>query len=239
MSGHAARTDSPQGGKPRNLLTRGNRKLGESIHAWSIPAVDTCPGRSPLCERLCYARSGHFRLEAVQQRLEHNLDAALAGDFERRLAAEVRRRRIHTVRMHVTGDFFSPEYTRKWLRIARRCPQTTFYGSTRSWRVPDLAPALAELAALENVRLWFSADPETGMPTRLPLGVEVAYLQSEAGEAIPEGVGVIFRVRRLRQERRWRVGLAVVCPTETGRPGAAEHTCTSCGRCFDHQGGSR
>ena len=34
-----------------NLLGKGNGKLGENIHTWSIPAVDTCPGRSPLCER--------------------------------------------------------------------------------------------------------------------------------------------------------------------------------------------
>jgi hypothetical protein len=41
----------------RNLLVRGNRKLGESVHSFSVPAVDTCPGRSAPCERACYARS--------------------------------------------------------------------------------------------------------------------------------------------------------------------------------------
>jgi hypothetical protein len=217
---------------PRNLLVRGNRKLGESIHGWSIPAVDTCPGRSALCERFCYARSGHFGLANVKDRLQENLDAALAQGFERRVAREVRRRRVHTLRVHVAGDFFSPEYTRKWLRIAQRCPATTFYAYTRSWRVAELAPVLAELAALPNVRLWYSADQETGMPPERPPGVEVAYLQTDPGEEIPEGVGVIFRLRHLRRERRARIGLAVVCPTETGLPRAAEHTCTSCGRCY-------
>jgi hypothetical protein len=221
----------------RNLLVRGNRKLGESIHGWSISAVDTCPGRSALCARHCYARSGHFHLPSVQERLQQNLDAALAKGFEHRVAREVRRRRIHTLRIHVAGDFFSPEYTRKWLRIARRCATTTFYAYTRSWRVPELAPVLAELAALPNVRLWYSADQETGVPAERPPGVEVAYLQTEPGEEIPAGVGVIFRLRHLRHERRGRIGLAVVCPTETGLPRAAEHTCTSCGRCFQPKGG--
>jgi hypothetical protein len=168
----------------------------------------------------------------VQERLRQNLDASLARDFEYRVAREIRRRLIHTLRIHVAGDFFSPEYTRKWLRIARRCPATTFYAYTRSWRVPEIVPALEELAALANFRLWYSADLETGMPPERPAGVEVAYLVSEPGEEIPEGVGVIFRLRHLRRERRARVGLAVVCPTETGFPRAAEHTCTSCGRCF-------
>jgi hypothetical protein len=218
---------------PRNLLVLGNRKLGESIHAWSIPAIDTCPGRSSRCERHCYARSGHFRYASVQQRLEQNLDAALADAFERRIAKEVRRRRVHTLRIHVSGDFFSPEYTRKWVRIARCCTTTIFYAYTRSWRTAEIVPALVELAALPNVRLWYSADQETGMPAERPPGVEIAYLQTDPGEEIPQGVGVVFRVRHLRHERRWRIGLAVVCPTETGLPRAKEQTCTTCARCFD------
>jgi hypothetical protein len=222
----------------RNLLVRGNRKLGESIHGWSIPAVDTCPGRSARCERHCYARAGHFGLANVQARLHQNLDATLDRGFEYRVAREIRRRRVHTLRVHVAGDFFGEPYTRKWLRIARRCPATTFYAYTRSWRVPELAPALAELAALPNFQLWYSADCETGMPPQRPPGVEVAYLQTELGEEIPEGVGVIFRLRHLRHERRARIGLAVVCPTETGLPRAAEHTCTSCGRCYRPKEGS-
>jgi hypothetical protein len=70
-------------------------------------------------------------------------------------------------------------------------------------------------------------------------GVEVAYLQTEPGEDIPEGASVIFRLRHLRHERRGRIGLAVVCPTETGLPRAAEHTCTSCGRCFGPKEGQQ
>jgi hypothetical protein len=222
--------------QPENLLTRGNRKLGESIHGWSIPAADTCPGRSALCERWCYARLGHFRFGPVEERLQRNLDAALDPGFERRLAAEVRRRRVHTLRVHVSGDFFSAEYARKWLRIARRCPRTTFYAYTRSWRVAEVATALEELAAEPNVRLWYSADRATGMPPALPAGVEVAYLQTEAGETVPQGVGVVFRLRGLRRERRRRVGLAVICPAETGLPGAEDNTCTSCARCYENGG---
>jgi hypothetical protein len=222
---------------PRNLLALGNRKLGESIHSWSIPTVSTCPGRSALCERNCYARSGHFHFPQVQERLEQNLDAALEDNFVHRIAKEMRRRRVRTLRIHVSGDFFSPAYTRKWLEIARRRSDTTFFSYTRSWRVPEIVPVLVELAGLPNVRLWYSADEETGMPAERPPGVEVAYLQTEPGEEVPAGVGVVFRVRHLRHERRWRIGLAVVCPTETGLPKAKEHTCTSCARCFDPKQG--
>ena len=62
----------------QNLLSRGNGKLGEGIHAWSLPAIDSCPGRSDLCSRVCYARSGRFKTRTMQSRLAENLAAAQA-----------------------------------------------------------------------------------------------------------------------------------------------------------------
>ena len=216
----------------RNLLTRGNGKLGESIHAWSIPAVTTCPGRSSLCEVACYATGGRFRTHAIQVRLAENLDAALADDFVPRVVAEVRRRGVHVLRVHVSGDFFSAEYAAKWLAIARRCRRTRFSGYTRSWRVPEVVPALARLAAVPNVRLWYSADAETGLPEDVPPGVRVAYLLAGPGDS-PSGADLAFRTRRLRREPARRVGLTLVCPTENGTRHVADVTCTSCRQCFE------
>ncbi len=213
----------------RNLLTRGNGKLGEGIHAWSIPAGETCPGRSVLCERVCYARSGRFRTQLLQERLTENLDAALADDFVRRMVAEIRRRGVHTLRIHVSGDFFSADYARKWLAIARRSPHTTFYAYTRSWRVQEIAPALEELARLRNVRLWYSCDAETGLPEKIAPGIRLAYLQT-AAEDIPTG-DLVFRTESLRATPARRIGLSLVCPRETGHPHATAITCTSCRRC--------
>lgn len=216
--------------KPSNLLTRGNGKLGEGIHAWSLPAVETCPGRTALCERVCYARNGRYRTQFMRDRLADNLDAALRDDFAPRVADEVRRRGVHTLRVHVSGDFFSQEYARKWLAIARRAAGTRLYAYTRSWRVPEVAPILAELAGLRNVRLWYSCDAETGLPGDMPPRVRVAFLQTDPGEE-PAG-NLVFRVERLRAEPARRVGLTLICPRETGLPGAADVTCTSCRRCY-------
>ncbi len=215
--------------KPRNLLTRGNGKLGEGIHAWSLPAVETCPGRSALCERVCYAREGRFRTHLLQDRLNENLDAALADEFVTRVAAEIRRRGIHTVRVHVSGDFFSPEYARKWVAIARRSPRTQFYAYTRSWRIEEIAPALAELARLRNVRLWYSHDPETGTPPEIPDGVRLAYLQAERSDT-PHS-DLVFRTRPLRSEPADKISLRLLCPTEIPGPKTEQVTCTTCRRC--------
>jgi hypothetical protein len=213
----------------RNLLTRGNGKLGEGIHAWSLPAVETCPGRSALCERVCYAREGRFRTHLLQDRLAENLDAALADNFVARVAAEIRRRGIHTVRVHVSGDFFSAEYVRKWVAIARRSSRTRFYAYTRSWRVPEIASALAELARLRNGRLWYSHDAETGTPAEVPAGVRLAYLQTERSDT-PHG-DLVFRTRPLRSEPPGKISLRLLCPTEMPGSRVGQVTCTSCRRC--------
>lgn len=211
-----------------NLLTRGNGKLGEGIHAWSLPAIDTCPGRSDLCFRACYARSGRFRTRAMRSRLAANLAASQADDFVPRIIAEIHRRGVHILRIHVSGDFYDAEYAHKWAGIARRCPRTTLYAYTRSWRVPAIAPALAELARLRNVRLWFSGDAETGPPPTLPPRARVAYLQTDRHEQ-PAG-DLVFRVRPLRSQPTARRLLTVVCPTEVS-PRRSGVTCTSCRLC--------
>ena len=213
----------------RDLLTRGNGKLGEGIHAWSLPAVETCPGRSDLCSRVCYARSGRFHTRTMQARLAENLAVTRADDFVPRIIAEITRRGVHTLRIHVSGDFYDAGYVAKWAAIARRCPRTTFYAYTRSWRVPSILPALVSLADRPNVRLWFSCDSETGLPLDLPPGIRVAYLQTDRHEE-PTG-DLIFRVRPLRGLPIPHPTPAVICPTEVTAPRTTHVTCTSCRLC--------
>jgi hypothetical protein len=220
-----------------NLLGRGNGKLGEMIHTWSLPAVATCPGRSTVCERHCYARAGRFRTDVVRDRLQANLAASAAADFVANMVREVRCRGARVVRVHVSGDFHSAAYARKWASIARRCPKTVFYAYSRSWRSPEVAPALADLAALPNVRLWYSADAETGLPTDLPAGVRVAYMSAAAGD-VPTGSHLVFRTKPLRKSPARRLGLALVCPVEAGGAKAGETTCSSCTLCFGENGGA-
>jgi hypothetical protein len=215
----------------QNLLTRGNHKLGEAIHAWSLPPVLTCPGRSALCERHCYARKGKFLAPDVKARYERNYQTAMSPYFEKMMRAEIRRRRVAVCRVHVSGDFYSTAYVDRWYNITVWCPRTIFYAYTRSWRVPEMAEGLRDLGRLRNFRLWLSADAETGMPPGG--GARVAWMAARDDETVPAGVSLVFRVRGLRSDPRRRIGLSMVCPTETGLPGCKDVTCTSCGRCFD------
>jgi len=212
------------------LLMQGNGKLGQAIHLWSLPAVKSCPGRSTICERWCYAKTGHFLLPSVKERLKWNLAQTRRGDFVPRMVNEINRKGVLVIRIHVSGDFGTAEYAAKWVEIMKQCPQVRYYAYTRSYRVPEIAAVLEQMAQLCCCRLWYSIDAETGVPPHVPVAVRLAYLQVD--DDTPELCDLYFRVRRLRKERQHRIGLTLICPHETPQGKERGVTCGSCQHCF-------
>jgi len=43
-----------------------------------------------------------------------------------------RARKVHRIRVHEVGDFYSLRYLRKWYEIAQACPEFTFLAYTKS-----------------------------------------------------------------------------------------------------------
>lgn len=212
----------------RPLLQLGNSKLGEGIHTWGLPAITSCPGRTATCESACYARSGRYRFQAVQDRLAWNLEQALKPSFVSRMVAEIKKRGCIVLRVHCSGDFLSGEYAAKWLEIMQTCPRPRYYWYSRSWRCEEIRPYLEQMAALKCCKAWYSIDRETGVPDYVPKGVRLAYLQIQEDEQ-PELVDLYFKVRRLRKHKG-RVPLRLVCPAEVPKRG--DTTCGSCRRCW-------
>jgi hypothetical protein len=212
----------------RGLLTQGNRKVGESIHLWSLPAIQTCPGRSSVCSGVCYATKHRYQFEDVQERLQDNLRQARSKTFVDRMLEEIRRKGCLVIRVHGSGDFFDAEYAEKWLDIMRRCSTPKFYFYTRSWRVPEIAGVIEEMAEMEHCSVWYSVDSETGNPECVPPNVRLAHLQVEADEE-PKLVDLIYRTRGLRNGR---IPLTLACPSETPRGRDRKVTCGSCQKCF-------
>lgn len=209
------------------LLQHGNSKLGRAIHVWSIPAVDTCPGSTAVCRNLCYALRHRFRFASVQRRLAWNRRQCDRPNFVERMIAEIRSSGVLVLRMHVAGDFYDAEYVRKWSAIVKRSPRVRFYGYTRSWRVPAIAHALEQLTALSAMRLWYSIDDETGVPSYVPPSVRLAYLQKSPA-APPSVADLVFRPHSLRTLPE----SPIVCDHETISGKRLGVTCGSCGRCF-------
>ncbi len=215
-------------GSVRPLLSLGNDKMGATIHSWSIPAVRNCPGRTSVCEDVCYATHGRFVTTKSKKLMEWRLKQATRNDFVDRMVEELFRRGVLICRIHVAGDFMTPTYTGKWLQVVARSQHVRFFAYTRSWRVGSIVPLLEAMAKLENMRLWYSADSEA-CPSDVPENVQVAWLQTSKEDEV-EG-DLVFQVRSLR---RLELPLAVpICPQETPAGKERGVNCANCQICWE------
>lgn len=208
------------------LLSRGNSKLGEGIHGWTIPAVQTCPGRTACCERVCFGRHGRFVTATMARLNRWRYEQSRKASFVEAMCDEIVRRGVLVLRVHVVGDFPTRRYISKWIEIAVRSPGVKMFAYSRSWRVEKLRPLLYAFGALPNVRLWLSADKDSGLPENVPPGVRVAWLQVD--EAPPQGGDLTFQVRKLRRLSLPTAG--PVCAQE--RPETKHMNCSSCRVCW-------
>lgn len=129
--------------------TRGNEKLQKdnggtyNIIGFGIPAdhdfIDdklmnrnTCPG-ALACKAVCYAKQGRYAMPNVRGARIRNLEMTLQDNFAEKVIADLgRMRKVNTVRIHDSGDFYSQEYLDKWIRVAKSLPYITFYAYTKN-----------------------------------------------------------------------------------------------------------
>ncbi len=148
------------------LLGTGNSKLqktakefGVKIFNFSIPAGNdkksgkiTCPFAGS-CLKLCYAKRGMYRFGNVERALTRRYEASKEADFVQKITDELNKvkKGIQVyVRIHDSGDFYSPSYFAKWLEIARLNPSVRFYAYTKSHSF------IRGIQLPENVDLIFS-----------------------------------------------------------------------------------
>jgi hypothetical protein len=130
------------------LLGNGNSKLqktakefGVKIFNFSIPAGNdkksgkiTCPFAGK-CIKFCYAKKGMYRFGNVERALTRRYEASKEENFVQTITDEltkVKKGKQIYVRIHDSGDFYSPAYFAKWLEIARLNPIVRFYAYTKS-----------------------------------------------------------------------------------------------------------
>ena len=93
---------------------------------------NTCPG-ALACRAVCYAKQGGYRYPNSIAARDHNLALSQDANFAPLMIADLSRmRKVNTVRIHDSGDFYSQEYFNKWCEIAKALPHLTFYAYTKS-----------------------------------------------------------------------------------------------------------
>lgn len=222
---------------------RGNLKLGPAVYTysrlpgqpgrWALGHVDstpadygTCPGSTPECERICYAR------RPVQ---ENGIIATMWRENSLRSDIPPIPEDCRLLRIHVSGDFDTVDYIENWVnRIQEHASIISpdvlhVWAYTRSWRVPELLPALERLRALPQVQLFASMDKDT--PILPPEGWRRAWIDGDdrAGSVhkILAHTEVAEAFHAFKLQKTGDDIKALICPEET----KAVKDCESCGFC--------
>lgn len=142
----------------KNYLSQ-NKKMkkmsGLKTFNWGIPAYRsksgfvTCPFAGK-CATGCYALQGAYVWSNVNQAFEARLQLSKGDTFVQVLDAEIKRRKVQRLRVHDSGDFYSPAYRDKWFEIMRLNPQTAFYAYTKA------IPFFDGVALPDNFKLIYS-----------------------------------------------------------------------------------
>jgi hypothetical protein len=216
------------------LFQQGNSKLGKKIWTFSIPAGDTCPGKTEACSKECYAASGFFLMPNVARSLDRKFDYTKLPSFVADATAELKQVKAKVCRVHVAGDLYDTEYAKKWLDIFKNVPDCRFFIYTRSWRIPEIKTVITQMSRLPNVRMWWSVDKDTLKPKSIPKKVRLAYMQVAHDDVPKYKVNLTFRVDRLHSKVVKRVSDSLVCPVENGV--TENMTCMKCGFCWRDKG---
>ncbi|MDO5406638.1 MAG: hypothetical protein Q4F28_04835 [Eubacteriales bacterium] len=172
------------------MLSTKNSFLGKAddvrFEIFDLPCLLTCPERTDICEKSCYEISvekmhkGEGRDSAIVIHRKMNWFLSLQDDFVDKMVRKLERLRPKPgqqiyVRLHASGDFYSEEYLRKWMKIALRLrlkgKDYVFSAYTKSLIILDHVLSdqkkLAELYAEAYEEIMNEAPPMKREPYRL------------------------------------------------------------------------
>lgn len=126
-----------------NLLTQNSKiKLTSKVFNvrlfnFGIPAYKSASGKmtcpfADKCVKFCYAKKGAYIWSNVKPAFEARYQATLKDDFVEVMISEIQKKKATHIRVHDSGDYYSPKYLQKWFAIARALPNVKFYSYSNS-----------------------------------------------------------------------------------------------------------
>ena len=209
-----------------------NGKTSKIANAFGIPAGITCPGKTSICEKVCYAGKLEKIYSGVRNVLVSNYQQLLYADYlygwrgmadllidmMQEFVAECDKRGADKFfRIHWDGDFWSVDYAIAWQQVIMAFPDVQFWAYTRSFGDIDVVPILSDI---DNLTLYLSVDDENSdlAAAKYP-NVLWALLSETFADA---GVGTAYKCPENRKS------LPLI--TEKGS------ACGRCGICIDGRG---
>ena len=222
------------------------REWPAQANGFSLPAIrEVCVFATPTCWRGCYAKRGRMGFPTPQQAFMANyraLTRARTAECMAELLIELLDwMKFGIFRIHVGGEFFSPEYARAWSLTCAEYSHAHFWSYTRS-RDPEVLDRLSEI---RNMRILLSCDrdnwrdmleisaafPGFGL-SYYTMGEEPARSLYERGrEVAARGMPglIVFPDKSVQRS----LSLPGTCPTEVAsNPWPKNEACVRCKRCF-------
>jgi hypothetical protein len=143
--------------KDLSLAPSGKKMAEHKLPSFSILPGITCPGKRE-CFGWCYAMGGHPMAWKAKSSPARAMQARYLGlaerdDWEERMSERLKKiAKDRPFRIHVTGDFHSPEYVKKWIELIKKHPDRQFYAYTKSHQMDGMK----ELENLPNMTLRYS-----------------------------------------------------------------------------------
>jgi hypothetical protein len=177
-----------------DILIHDNDKMGPYVFFYNLPpgmATEDEPYRTctptKWCDDHCYAQKNNFLLQNVIDSHFERYHFSLGEDFAEQVVEFVKKRnkyarkyKVELIRLHVAGDFYSPEYVEKWTEIGETLlsvsPKTLLRTTTRR---RDLKSEIRKLDSLENMIVRESLDdcikrPTMDLPFTAPEYLDIA-----------------------------------------------------------------
>jgi len=149
-----------------DLLIKGNKKMGDKVFIFNLPPIITCTPTNWCLhgkngKPMCYALRRRFLFPNVIDGAKIRYKLSQQPNFVDKMIAKIHRKKPEFFRFHSSGDFYSADYVKKVIEIAKQCPDTLFRTTTRR---RDLTKVLQELNELPNFIVRESLDTQRQIP---------------------------------------------------------------------------
>ena len=118
-------------------LKKTSKENGLKVFNFGIPAYKSVTGKKTCpfadsCVAFCYAKKGAYIWSNVKPAFEYRYKITLQDNFPELMIKEIKRKKADIIRIHDSGDFYSPAYLNKWYKIMQALPHVHFYAYTNS-----------------------------------------------------------------------------------------------------------
>lgn len=153
-------------------LSEGNRKLrkseGKRFLIWSLPAEETCPNATEACKKYCYAKKSERMYPSVRASRITNYALSMRQDFVSNMIKKIEefiskkswKKDTVYFRIHESGDFYSTDYFRKWIEIAKKFPNIHFAAYTKSFQFYDEVKKEIPSNFVVRASIWWDTKPQ-------------------------------------------------------------------------------